>query len=51
MIRTFLAFLFKRDSVNAACVMIDVAQFMTPKTLREIADYLTGLADDFERRR
>ena len=50
MIRTLLAFLWRRSSTNAACVVIDFAQYMTPGMLREIADYMKGLAADFEHR-
>lgn len=50
MIRTLLAFFWRRSSVNAACVIIDFAQYMTPGMLRGIADYMDGLAADFEHR-
>lgn len=46
MIRTLLTFLFKRDSESAACVVIDFAQYMSPKDLLQIAGYLEGLAAD-----
>lgn len=50
MIRTLLAFLWERSSTNAASVVIAFAQYMAPKMLREIADYLNRLADDVEHR-
>lgn len=50
MMRVIWDFFWARNSMNAACVVISFAQYMTPGMLREIADYLTGLADDFERR-
>lgn len=48
MIKTLWAFFRERSSMNAACVVIDFAQYMTPQMLRGIADYMRGLADDFE---
>lgn len=50
MTRTLLAFFWRRSSMNAACVVIDLAQYMTPGMLREMADYMDGLAADFEHR-
>jgi hypothetical protein len=50
MIRTLLAFLWRRSSVNAARLVIHFAGYMTPSMLREIADYMNGLAADFEHR-
>lgn len=48
MIKILLRFWWKRTSENAACVMVGFAQHMEPKHLREIADYLHGLASDRE---
>lgn len=50
MIKALWDFFRKRSSDNAACVVIDFAQYMSPRDLRGIADYLQGLADDTERR-
>lgn len=47
-IATLWNFWRQRDSESAACVVIDFAQHMNSKHLREIADYLDGLADDRE---
>lgn len=48
MIRSLLTFLFKRDGESAACLAIDIAQHMGPKYLRQIAEYMLGLAADLE---
>lgn len=48
MIADTLRFLWKRSSMNAACAIIGLAQYMTPGMMRQIAEYLNGLADDRE---
>jgi len=47
-LKDFLIYLLRRDSVNAGVVAIAVAQDMSPKDLRGLADYYIGLADDKE---
>ena len=48
MIKDFLIYLLRRDSINASVVAINAAQDMSAKDLREIASYYSCLADDRE---
>lgn len=48
MIKNFLIYLLRRDSINASVVAIDAAQDMSAKDLRAIADYYSSLADNRE---
>lgn len=48
MIKDLFRFWYKRDSITAAVLVIDIAQYMNPKDLSQISDYLRGLASDRE---
>jgi hypothetical protein len=45
-----LKVLFLADSEDAACHIIETAQYMNASHCRQIADYLDGLAADKEHR-
>lgn len=48
MIKALLRFWWTRSSTDAAFAMIDFAQYMTHRDLRQLADYLNALAADRE---
>jgi hypothetical protein len=51
MLWCIVQFLFARSSMRASCVAIDLAEYMTDKDLRDMADYFKAVVENRQTRR